>query len=55
MLSEAKHLAFSTGCEVEILRLSPQNDMMAPSLDEGGNRWELERLELVEQSEPTHI
>ena len=27
MLSKAKHLAFSSGYEVEILRLSPQNDI----------------------------
>jgi hypothetical protein len=27
MLSKAKHLAFSSGYEVEILRLSPHNDI----------------------------
>jgi hypothetical protein len=31
MLSKAKHLAFSSGYEVEILRLSPQNDIMKQS------------------------
>ena len=32
MLSKAKHLAFSSGYEVEILRLSPQNDIATQSL-----------------------
>jgi len=32
MLSGAKHLAFSSGYEVEILRLSPQNDIATQSL-----------------------
>ena len=31
MLSKAKHLAFSSGYEVEILRLSPQNDIATQS------------------------
>jgi hypothetical protein len=31
MLSKAKHLAFSSGFEVEILRLSPQDDMATQS------------------------
>ena len=31
MLSKAKHLAFSSGYEVEILRLSPQNDTATQS------------------------
>jgi len=31
MLSKAKHLAFSSGYEVEILRLSPQNDIETQS------------------------
>ena len=34
MLSGAKHLAFSGGYEVEILRLSPQNDIATESRKE---------------------
>jgi hypothetical protein len=32
MLSKAKHLAFSGGYKVEILRLTPQNDIATQSL-----------------------
>ena len=31
-INSAKHLEFSTGYEVEILRLSPQNDIATQSL-----------------------
>jgi hypothetical protein len=33
--NSAKHLAFSSGYEVEILRLMPQNDIPTQSLSKG--------------------
>ena len=36
-INSAKHLEFSIGYEVEILRLSPQNDIATQSLR--GNDW----------------
>ena len=40
MLSKAKHLAFSSGYEVEILRLSPQNDIATQSRGRGNSEYD---------------